>query len=387
MTGTPRRLTPSGSTSTSAAPLTATAGSSPLEPTALTDRKSEPLHEGRLGASERNPCLRSGTLASMAEADLTVASWKRYGKHRLYVSDAAGDRVGWRDMVTGQDTIEHADRAADFRAAIERHLAGSPRHATTARTDETEGPVATPSIDAAPATPRIGGVAGTSAQRQYERRAASERQRQEAAVAKDAAWRAAVKADRPVLGRLAAALTTRVTIGPETQSTTAWAIGATGEREVGLALEACGGLFLLHDRRKPRSAANIDHIAVSASGVFVIDAKKYEGALEVRVEGPVFRPVERLYVKGRDRTKLLAAVQEQAHLVRDIISDAGVKVTPVLCFVGGDWPLFQRKGLLAGDVRICPPSALGKLAGGDGPLGRDRRAELAATIGKALPSA
>ena len=34
---------------------------------------------------------------------------------------------------------------------------------------------------------------------------------------------------------------------------------------------------LLHDRRMPRSRANIDHLVVTPTGVYVIDAIKYGG--------------------------------------------------------------------------------------------------------------
>jgi hypothetical protein len=36
-------------------------------------------------------------------------------------------------------------------------------------------------------------------------------------------------------------------------------------------------LVILHDRRSPRSRANIDHIAVSPTVVYVTDAKHYSG--------------------------------------------------------------------------------------------------------------
>ena len=38
---------------------------------------------------------------------------------------------------------------------------------------------------------------------------------------------------------------------------------------------------MLHDRRIPGTRANIDHIAVASSAVWVIDAKRYNGKLAV----------------------------------------------------------------------------------------------------------
>lgn len=73
------------------------------------------------------------------------------------------------------------------------------------------------------------------------------------------------------------------------QHETAWQRGAAGERAVAESLEqrvSDGSVVLLHDRRIPRSRANIDHLAVAPSGVYVIDAKNYTG--KFRVERPWF---------------------------------------------------------------------------------------------------
>lgn len=57
-----------------------------------------------------------------------------------------------------------------------------------------------------------------------------------------------------------------------------------GEERLGTRLNelADDSLRMLHDRRIPRSRANIDHLAVTRSGVFVIDAKKYKGRTEAQ---------------------------------------------------------------------------------------------------------
>ena len=324
----------------------------------------------------------------MSCADLTVTVWKKYGKHRLYVNDADGERIGWRDVATGADTIERPDRTDDFHAVIAQHLGAPPDGPILTATAPEAATAAPPELPAA-ATPRIAGVGGTSAQREYERRSARERGRKEAEVAEDRARRERLKAERPVLGLLAAALTPKPNVGPESQPTAAWAVGAVGERVVATALEGCDGVFVLHDRRKPGSRANIDHIAVAAAGIFVIDAKNYDGGVEVRDVGGWLRADERLFVRGRDRTKLVKDVAAQVDVLRGVLPDdaAAIPITPVLCFVGGEWPLFQRKGLRLGEVRICPPRALPALIGGPGSLDRDRRALLAATIAAALPEA
>jgi len=128
----------------------------------------------------------------------------------------------------------------------------------------------------------------------------------------------------------------------EPQSTRAWDTGAAGEQFVGGRLDALVGedLAVLHDRRIPRTRANIDHVVVSRAGVFVVDAKKYKGRPALRVEGGLFRPrTETLVVGGRDCSKLVDGVLKQVDLVRTALDDPAVPVTGVLCFVAADWPL------------------------------------------------
>jgi hypothetical protein len=112
-------------------------------------------------------------------------------------------------------------------------------------------------------------------------------------------------------------------------------------------------------------------------------------SLEVRDVGGLLRTDRRLYVHGRDRTKLVTAVTAQVDLVRSVLpgDPVAVPITAVLCFVGGDWPLFQRKGLRIGGVHICPPRALPNLVGADGPLNREMRAALSSALSAAMPEA
>src|SRR5713226_5836805 len=68
-----------------------------------------------------------------------------------------------------------------------------------------------------------------------------------------------------------------------------WANGARGEQLLAESLaKRCPNLALLHDRRMPTGRGNIDHIAVAATGVYVIDTKRYRGRIEVAK--PLFGP-------------------------------------------------------------------------------------------------
>lgn len=67
----------------------------------------------------------------------------------------------------------------------------------------------------------------------------------------------------------------------------------------------------------PRKTSNIDHIAVAASGVWVIDAKKYKGVVQPRDVGHFFKIDNRLFVSAHavtadDAYRLLRAVLNTA---------------------------------------------------------------------------
>lgn len=165
------------------------------------------------------------------------------------------------------------------------------------------------------------GTPGASARREFERRKAGRETR--------------IRARYPRLGGLLHALS------EEPQSTTAWDTGALGEERLGNRLNelSSGRLRVLHDRRIPGSRANIDHLAVTATGVYVIDAKKYAGRPRLKIEGGLFRPrSEKLFVGERDCTKLVDGVLKQVGVVDGAIN-AGAPVHGVLCFVEADWPL------------------------------------------------
>lgn len=200
---------------------------------------------------------------------------------------------------------------------------------------ETEPTAVEPSSD--PHT----GVAGSSARREYERRKAKDEERLRQKWGK--------------LGGIAVALS------DEKQSTKAWATGAVGEERLGARLDSLvsESIAVLHDRRIPGSKANIDHIAVTPAGIWVIDAKRYKGRPELKVDGGILRPkVEKVLVGRRDCTKLVDGVLKQVDLVRDVVGD--VPVVGSLCFVEADWPLiggaFSTRG-----VQVLWPKRIAKL--------------------------
>jgi hypothetical protein len=166
---------------------------------------------------------------------------------------------------------------------------------------------------------------------------------------------------------------------------TAWAKGALGEAKLAGKLErwtADAGVILLHDRRVLGSRANIDHIAVGAAGVLVIDAKRYKGRITVERRGGLFAErTEHLLVGGRDQSKLLDGIARQLKVVREIVA-SGIPVRGVLCFVDGDWPLFGT--LQARGIPVLPPRKTARLCSAAGPLDAETVRAVATELGQAL---
>ena len=214
-------------------------------------------------------------------------------------------------------------------------------------------PAAFPPDAPAPGTPRTTGTAGRSAQAEYERRT-SHRERK-------------VREAHPILGGLVLALS------PEPQSVAAWQKGAAGERAVARRLDqlVAEGVEVLHDRRIRGSRANIDHLAVSSSGVYVVDAKNYTGTVQVEGRGGLFGPRRHtLKVGRRDATGLVVGLQQQVELVRSALAggpgaEGTVPVIGVLTFVGADWPLFPPDSI--DGIRLEAPRSTTRLIARSGP--------------------
>jgi hypothetical protein len=132
----------------------------------------------------------------------------------------------------------------------------------------------------------------------------------------------------------------------------AWRSGAAGERAVGDMLDRmrAEGVVAVHDRRVPGRRTNIDHIAVSPAGVFVVDTKNVAGKVAASRRG--------LTVAGRRQDKMLDGVVGQVAVVQGVLAQAGfasVAVRGVLCFTKADLPwlrpqprgiaLLYRRGL------------------------------------------
>jgi hypothetical protein len=224
-------------------------------------------------------------------------------------------------------------------------------------------PVAIPGVDL--------GVAGRSAQREHDRRVAKRDQ--------------VVRARHPVIGGALLAVT------GEPQTTRAWASGVKGEFVVGRRLDALTrqGVITLHDRKVPKSRANIDHISIGPSGVFVVDAKFRErGRVEKGGSGSLFKPgPSQLYVGRRNCTDLATKMKSQVQTVASALAGlpeaVDVPITPILAFVNADCGVFASP-IEIGGVLVVGPKELDRRIARRGPLPSARRAAIAVRLSNVL---
>jgi hypothetical protein len=126
-----------------------------------------------------------------------------------------------------------------------------------------------------------------------------------------------------------------------------WAQGAKGERATATLLDVLTdqGWTVLNDRALPSGNANVDHIAISPSGlVFVVDSKKWDRRFRVRVVGG------RLLHGTRDVTSRLDGLRHEARTVARVLG------TPVLTVVAMHGAPVEGGELLLDGIRILPAS-------------------------------
>ena len=174
------------------------------------------------------------------------------------------------------------------------------------------------------------------------------------------------------------------------QSTRAWERGSVGEQKLAEALAGLPGLVVLHDRRVRGTRGNIDHIIISPAGVFVVDAKRYQGLIRIRDRGGFFRRDDRLYVGSRDCSALATNMDWQISAVKNALTAgdidvSAVPVTPVLCFADGDWPLIRPPESFKG-VRLEGKRSIKSLVGGSRLLDDDRVERIAQILDIAFPA-
>jgi hypothetical protein len=154
------------------------------------------------------------------------------------------------------------------------------------------------------------------------------------------------------------------------------------------ALAGVPGLKSLHDRHVPGTRGNIDHILIGPAGIFVVDAKRYAGLIEVRDVGGLFSTDQRLFVGRRDCSELAKNMAWQVEAVERVVLQVGMQpnppIVPVLCFVDGDWPLLFPPSSFSG-VRLEGKRSIGKIVLKDSVLDAAAVDRLAGILARAFP--
>jgi len=132
----------------------------------------------------------------------------------------------------------------------------------------------------------------------------------------------------------------------------------------------------------------VDHIVVAPAGVFVVDAKDYAGLIRIRDVGGFFKTDKRLYVGHRDCSELADNMGWQVDAVERALQSVPVDpmppITPVLCFVDGEWPLFSPPDSYRG-VRLEGASSIQKLVTSSRALDDSDIQRLASLLSTAFP--
>lgn len=134
------------------------------------------------------------------------------------------------------------------------------------------------------------------------------------------------------------------------RTTEAWRIGAEGEERLGLALDALEdhGYHVFHDLGIPRSKANIDHLVIGPTGVFVIDSKNYSGTLTWS---------KNTLWHGRfPLTKKLSTIRWEAGKVIQALGEEEVPIRAMMCVLGAStpksWMVVDEVTVVRGPARL-----------------------------------
>jgi Nuclease-related domain len=134
----------------------------------------------------------------------------------------------------------------------------------------------------------------------------------------------------------------------------------------------------------PSGRGDIDHLAISPTGVWVIDTKDWKGRVEI--SSPWFGN-PRLLIEGRDCTKLIDGLERQIAVVRAALESGGyqrIAVQGALCSTKADLPLLRTQ-TLRGHLLLYR-RALAKRLNTDGPLSSVAIDQLARHLATHLPA-
>ena len=113
-------------------------------------------------------------------------------------------------------------------------------------------------------------------------------------------------------------------------------------------------------------------------------AWNYDGRVELRDVGGWFRVDKRLFIGGRDRTKLIDGLDWQVAVVEACVADLEVSVRPILCLVKG-WGRWQKPLEIDGAF-VTWSAELADWIAEPGPLNADTIERVRARLARALPA-
>jgi hypothetical protein len=170
-----------------------------------------------------------------------------------------------------------------------------------------------------------------------------------------------------LVGLVAAALVAWWLRFRPSEQVTAWRRGAAGERRTARQLDrlTADGYVVFHDLAVPGSPANVDHLVIGPSGVFVVDSKQWSGSVHQGSDGLVWHNHYPL-----DRT--LETARWEARAISRLL---GTRAAALVCVHAAH---VQGGGLEAKGVAIVPAHLLRSALGYDRVL-PDAEVQLLAT--------
>jgi hypothetical protein len=196
---------------------------------------------------------------------------------------------------------------------------------------------------------------------------------------------------RKTFGRFKRLGEVAVLLHDDSQKTTNWRVGSSGEEVVGQKLDLLTEEYnfeALHDRKRPPTKANIDHLAITTAGVYVIDSKKYEGEIEVRSPGWFSSDPDQLFINRRNRTKIVEGVQKQVSQVESALLNAeiDIPVFGVLTFVVNPLHIFSVPEKISG-IFLSTQRGVQKIVCRPGPYSKEDIHTTAEVLARAFPEA
>jgi hypothetical protein len=163
----------------------------------------------------------------------------------------------------------------------------------------------------------------------------------------------------PLGSRAAAAVVVAVGVGWRVRfrvsaEARAWRRGASGERRTARLLRHLerDGYVSLHDLAVPGSNANIDHLVIGPTGVFVVDSKQYSGRVHQSIDG-------RAWHNHAPLARQLEVVGWEADTIARTL---GIRVDPLVVVHGAE---VAFGGLIAQGVAVVPGARLRAALGAD----------------------